>query len=313
MNLHAGRRMGRVGQVEKPVLRLLHVEDNPEDAILVRLQLDDMPDVAFTVDVAETLQKALASPGHLYTAALLDLDLPDSRGLDTVRAVRKRFPRLPVVVLTGRRERTLGLEALGLGVHDYVVKEDASAENLGRHLLQAVERARSEVTTVPPRRGGLSIRTVEAGRNAVEASLAEGMEPLVLLSFRRPASAARSALEKRGRPPASLLVVDAASPRRPAIARGLGHIWVGPRDLGAIATAVEEACAHFGPGCRVAVDDLAALAQGRPVAAVEEFLAALSQRLLARGVAGEVLRAGGRDGDALAARVVGRLAKVDRA
>ena len=71
---------------------------------------------------------------------LLDLGLPDSDGLDTLRAMRRRAADTPVVVLTGNDDERLGLAAIQEGAQDYVVKGQIPGTLLSRVLRYALER-----------------------------------------------------------------------------------------------------------------------------------------------------------------------------
>jgi signal transduction histidine kinase len=73
---------------------------------------------------------------------LLDLTLPDARGLDTVSQVRAAAPSLPVVVLTGLDDEAVALRAMQAGAQDYLVKGAFSGAGLRRALHRAVERQR---------------------------------------------------------------------------------------------------------------------------------------------------------------------------
>ncbi len=63
---------------------------------------------------------------------LLDLQLPDSRGLDTFRAVQKSAPALPVVVLSGFEDENTALTAVQEGAQDYLVKGSVTTAVLER-------------------------------------------------------------------------------------------------------------------------------------------------------------------------------------
>ena len=76
--------------------------------------------------------------------AVLDLGLPDSGGLDTVRLFRQAVPLLPVIVLTGHDRQELGLEALRLNVQDFLLKSELTAELLPRALVYGLERAQMQ-------------------------------------------------------------------------------------------------------------------------------------------------------------------------
>ena len=104
---------------------VLLVEDSPADATLLRVQLEraGRSGPAFTVVHHSYLESALAEVERArYDVLLLDLNLPDSRGLDTVRRAMALAPDVPLVVLTGINDEEMGEEALVLGAQDYLVK-----------------------------------------------------------------------------------------------------------------------------------------------------------------------------------------------
>jgi PAS domain S-box-containing protein len=73
---------------------------------------------------------------------LLDLGLPDSQGLDTLRSIRKQAPRLPIVVLTGLRDEEMGVDASREGAQDYLTKNTLTPELLTTTLRYAIARQR---------------------------------------------------------------------------------------------------------------------------------------------------------------------------
>jgi DNA-binding NarL/FixJ family response regulator len=72
---------------------------------------------------------------------IVDLSLPDARGLEAVLAIRAVAPEVPVVVLTGVASDSLGRETLQAGAQDYLVKGQHGAEAVGRSVVFAMERA----------------------------------------------------------------------------------------------------------------------------------------------------------------------------
>ncbi|HKK27849.1 MAG TPA: PAS domain S-box protein [Gemmatimonadota bacterium] len=126
-------------------LRLLLVEDNDGDARLLQEAAAEVGDLRMDVERVATLAGGLdrldAGP---VDAILLDLDLPDSRGLDTVHPVLERAGGAVVVILTGLADEELARAALREGAQDYLVKDDLSAELLARSLRYAIERKRAE-------------------------------------------------------------------------------------------------------------------------------------------------------------------------
>ncbi len=132
--------------MDTPILRVLLVEDNPTDALLVREALAEIPSVAFVVIQVERLAEGLK---HLTETGgdvvLLDLGLPDSQGLETLLAMREAVPHVPIVVLTGLADEGLGIGAVQHGAQDYLVKGQVDGQLLVRAIRYAIERQRAEV------------------------------------------------------------------------------------------------------------------------------------------------------------------------
>ncbi|MFN4259028.1 MAG: PAS domain S-box protein [Gemmataceae bacterium] len=121
-------------------LQILLVEDNSSDALLARMALTagGQFDVTHVECLADALRHLTAS--QAIDAVLLDLDLPDSRGLESFTRLHRQFPRLPVVVLTGNDGDEIGLAAVQAGAQDFLVKEQFEWRELQRALRHAVER-----------------------------------------------------------------------------------------------------------------------------------------------------------------------------
>ncbi len=103
------------------------------------------PEQRASIDVThvETLAEALPlfdSPR--FDAILLDLSLPDSHGMETLRRVRAETA-LPIIVLTGASDDELGLATLQDGAQDYLVKGEIPGSLLVRSIRYAIERART--------------------------------------------------------------------------------------------------------------------------------------------------------------------------
>ena len=124
-------------------LKVLIVEDNIGDARLFEELLDDNFYRDFETDHAPDLETAEAKLGaeNEYDVVLTDLDLPDSLGLETLKAVR-RMTTAPVVVATGVSERETGFASMQAGAVDFVSKGGPEAPAIARVLAYAVERDR---------------------------------------------------------------------------------------------------------------------------------------------------------------------------
>jgi len=130
-------------------LRVLLVEENEEAAMLLRADLDDDDaPVRMAWRSAGTLKEAIAGL-HDADVVLLALDLPDSHGLDTLRAVRSASPETPVVVLESRIELEAAVQALRAGAQDVLLREGEDVDGMARRLRFAVERERAQHRLAP--------------------------------------------------------------------------------------------------------------------------------------------------------------------
>jgi putative nucleotidyltransferase with HDIG domain len=128
-----------------PSIEILLVEDNPGDARLIRELLKDVKVRGFNLVHADRLSAGVqrVMEGGI-DAILLDLSLPDSRGLDTLATMYPQAPTVPILVLTGLDDEAVGLEAVQHGAQDYLVKGHIDGELLARAILYAIERKQVE-------------------------------------------------------------------------------------------------------------------------------------------------------------------------
>ncbi len=162
-------------------MRILLIEDDDGDALLVDEILLDAG-APFTLSRARSLAEASRALAGA-SCVLLDLELPDSRGLQGVRWLQEQHPGLAVVVLTGISDEHLGQEAVAAGAQDYLVKGQVDGFLLQRVVRYAVERCRAEEAQRQLR---------EARLYAAENSrLERGLLPSPLVSDRRLSVAAR--------------------------------------------------------------------------------------------------------------------------
>jgi len=129
------------GMSLKSIRVLLLVEDNPGDVRLLREMLDEegVRDTQLThVERMSDAEKHLAK--HAVDIILLDLGLPDARGVGAVRRAHAAAPRIPLVVLTGLDDELMATQALQEGAQDYLIKGEIETRGLLRSLRYAVER-----------------------------------------------------------------------------------------------------------------------------------------------------------------------------
>ncbi len=124
----------------KPI-SLLIIEDNPDDALLIRRFLAAVARVSYEVTHADQLKSGLE---HLkngtFSLVLLDLGLPDGDGLRSFEQVHSKAPEVPVIVLTGNNDDEVAIEAVQKGAQDFLAKDQVTAVLLDHAIRYAIER-----------------------------------------------------------------------------------------------------------------------------------------------------------------------------
>ncbi len=128
-------------------LKILLIEDNPGDVRLIKETLADSDLLVFELDNVEKISDGiarLASGG--IDVVLLDLNLPDSTGIDTFKKLYAQFPETPIIILTAIYDEDLAVQAVREGAHDYINKNALKSFLLAQSITYGLERKRTEVT-----------------------------------------------------------------------------------------------------------------------------------------------------------------------
>jgi two-component system, cell cycle sensor histidine kinase and response regulator CckA len=127
-------------------IKILLVEDNPGDVLLLQETLSEISLVTFILVNVERLSDALKRlQTDVFDVILLDLALPDSQGLESFGKIYQQVPLTPIVVLTGMSDETTAIKAMQAGAQDYLVKGRVSGGDLlMRSIRYAIERKRAE-------------------------------------------------------------------------------------------------------------------------------------------------------------------------
>ncbi len=124
---------------------MLLVEDNPGDARLLRVMLEEAGGERFALRHAGTLADGLAQlrtePADVM---LLDLSLPDSHGIETLRRAAAMAPGVSIILITGADDETVASAAVQAGAQDYLVKGQIDSNLLARAIRYAFERTRAD-------------------------------------------------------------------------------------------------------------------------------------------------------------------------
>ncbi|MBD2529301.1 HAMP domain-containing histidine kinase [Nostoc flagelliforme FACHB-838] len=143
--------------MEKLTIHILLVEDSASDAYLLHriflhahqeqwemLHVERLSEaIEASRDSTSTLDNSqiVSRSQRRFDLVLLDLSLPDSIGLDTLKEFQAAVPDIPVVVLTGLDDEDLALQALAEGAQDYLVKDQITIQRLVRAIRYAIERS----------------------------------------------------------------------------------------------------------------------------------------------------------------------------
>ncbi len=131
------------GLKTRTVLSVLLIEDDEEYVHLFREHLARENSTELRLVVKQNLHEGIEFVQKSYVdAVLLDLFLPDSRGLKSISAFRSSAPQVPIIVMTSFNDEATALEAIHQGAQDYLFKDQINGALLIRIIRYAVERNR---------------------------------------------------------------------------------------------------------------------------------------------------------------------------
>ncbi|MBK7748075.1 MAG: response regulator [Candidatus Obscuribacter sp.] len=118
---------------------ILLVEDSPSDAELMASMLADIKEFPNHVQNVQTLSAAKqAIMSKSFDAVVLDLNLPDSNGLQTYTELRDVCNSVPIVILTGMDDREVLTHALKNGADNYLIKDKVDGGRVAIAILASI-------------------------------------------------------------------------------------------------------------------------------------------------------------------------------
>jgi len=121
--------------------KILLIEDDMNDAFLLKRLLQKAQFITVEIDQAETLQQAIHYlQNQSYDLILLDLFLPETQGLDTFSNLSSHSHDLPIIVLSGLEDQDIALAAVQAGAQDYLAKGQFDTHLLSRSIRYGIER-----------------------------------------------------------------------------------------------------------------------------------------------------------------------------
>lgn len=124
-------------------ISILIIEDNLSDYLLLKEVLDFSKELNPTIYHSEFLYGAIdIAVENQIDVAIIDLDLPDSFGLDTFYSFHEKHPSIPAVIYSGRCDQDLAFKSVKNGAQDYLFKGEPSENVIIRTVRHAIERQR---------------------------------------------------------------------------------------------------------------------------------------------------------------------------
>ncbi|MCK9280238.1 MAG: GAF domain-containing protein [Melioribacteraceae bacterium] len=123
------------------IIKILLVEDNRADKILIVEFLKEIPSFKYIMTAAETLNDSLDKlEKDTFDIVLLDLNLPDSKGIETFDNIYTKYHELPILLIAGLEDEDLAKKLIKSGAQDYLLKIRLNSFVLERAISYAIER-----------------------------------------------------------------------------------------------------------------------------------------------------------------------------
>jgi len=132
-------------------ISILNVEDSNADAMLIKMALrkafNNQSSLTRVIDIASAVAFL---ENNKVDVILLDLNLPDAQGLDSLKQLRVVAKNIAIVLLTGCDDEQSALKAIKNGAQDYLVKSELTAQNISRTIRYSIDREKheQEITTL---------------------------------------------------------------------------------------------------------------------------------------------------------------------
>jgi two-component system sensor histidine kinase UhpB len=131
--------------MKEKVIKILLVEDNPGDALIIKEMLRDVYNDNFDLVHFKRLDEGVDHLKEDFDIMLLDLNLPDSEGIETFNTMNMHAPELPIIILTGLLDEDLAINIVSEGAQDYLVKGQIDKQLLSRSIKYSIERKNIEI------------------------------------------------------------------------------------------------------------------------------------------------------------------------
>ncbi len=129
--------------MKERTIRVLLIEDDEDDYILVRDMLSEVPNARYDIEWARTYDQGLeAMEDREHDVCLLDYRLGERDGLELLYESSGKGYRVPIIFLTGQGNYEVDMEAMRAGASDFLTKGEISLSLLERTIRYAIEQSR---------------------------------------------------------------------------------------------------------------------------------------------------------------------------
>ena len=130
-------------KMEKQVVRVLLVEDDEDDYVIIRDLLEEITGWTFDLEWTDSYQNALEKTKKTeYDICLIDYRLGERDGLELLSHLRESGFETPIIILTGHGDQAIDFQAMKQGAYDYFEKGNLDSDHLWRSIRYAIEHSK---------------------------------------------------------------------------------------------------------------------------------------------------------------------------
>ncbi|HZH95239.1 MAG TPA: response regulator, partial [Flavisolibacter sp.] len=127
--------------MEKPSIRILIIDDDEDDFFITSEHLRNIEEYQLTIDWCYKFSEAIdIVEKRIYDLYFVDYRLGANTGLDFLKEAMRLGCEEPIVLLTGKGNKKIDIEAMQTGATDYLIKTDLNEDKLGRCIRYSLER-----------------------------------------------------------------------------------------------------------------------------------------------------------------------------